>query len=188
MEDSLFYSWIWNNFPKGEREKVIHTWRYAFRAHFGQLRRTGRPFICHPEEVAIKVKELGLPVEYVMAGLLHDVTEDCLFTLLEIYFMFGPGVSLLVHFMDKTKLCLFDDYATKSSVFFETDPRTVLLRLADSLANLKEATGFSSPRSRKRAAWNALDLLEVAPGLFLDSSKYVGFFEEVRKEAEKYAY
>lgn len=187
MQDSFFYNWISANFPKkDEREKVVSAWRYASRAHFGQFRRTGRDFIWHPMEVAIKVKELGLPVEYVVAALLHDVTEDCSLTLLEIYFMFGPGVRLLVLFMDKTKLCFFDDYTTKSSVFFEADPRTVLLRLADSLANLKEAEGFSSSRSRKRAACNALKLLNVAREIF-PGRQYFNFFNEIEEEANKYS-
>lgn len=188
MEDLFFYNWILANFPKkDEREKVLRAWRYASRAHFGQLRRTGRDFIWHPIEVAMKVKELGLPIEYVIAALLHDVTEDCLLTLLEIYFMFGPAVRLLVLFMDKTKLCFFDDYPTKSNVFYEADPRTILLRLVDSLANLREAEGYKTLLSRRRNAWNALELLEVACEMFPNNPKYLTFFEEVKKEASKYS-
>jgi GTP diphosphokinase / guanosine-3',5'-bis(diphosphate) 3'-diphosphatase len=186
-DDFEFRDWILSNYQgEEERTRVLKAWRYASRAHHNQLRRTGRPFICHPEEVAKKVKELGLPVEYAIAGLLHDVTEDCLLTLLEIYFMFGPAVRLLVLFMDKTRLCFFDDYWSKSSVFYEADPRTILLRLADSLSNLKEADGFKTPFNRRKNAWNALDLLELAYEMFPDNQKYLDFFEEIKREANKY--
>jgi GTP diphosphokinase / guanosine-3',5'-bis(diphosphate) 3'-diphosphatase len=187
-EDEDFLIWIWNNHSReGDAKRILKAWRYASRSHFQQLRRTIRPYICHPIEVAKKAKELDLPLEYEEAGLLHDTTEDCLQTILEICSMFGPAVALLVLFMDKKKLCFFENHKDKSNFFYEIDPRTIILRLIDSWSNLKEASGYKSVISRKRAAWDALDLLETARELFPGDRKYFEFFEEVKTESKKYS-
>lgn len=47
----------------------------AHRAHAGQRRWGGEPYITHPEAVAAKVAHLG--PEYEAAALAHDIGEDC---------------------------------------------------------------------------------------------------------------
>ena len=48
----------------------------AYRAHRGQMRKSGEPFIIHPVEVALLLSGMKMDSETVMAGLLHDTGED----------------------------------------------------------------------------------------------------------------
>ncbi|KAL2954051.1 hypothetical protein AAZX31_19G199800 [Glycine max] len=61
--------------PK-ELELVYNAFMLAFKAHDGQKRRSGEPFIIHPVEVARILGELELDWESIAAGLLHDTVED----------------------------------------------------------------------------------------------------------------
>lgn len=49
---------------------------FAAEKHSGQLRKDGSPYIYHPIEIALAVKNMGFPVEYQLVALLHDVYED----------------------------------------------------------------------------------------------------------------
>ena len=54
---------------------------FAVFAHKDQLRKSGEPYISHPVAVArIVAEELELGANPVMAAFLHDVVEDCPFT------------------------------------------------------------------------------------------------------------
>ena len=48
----------------------------AKKAHEGQFRRSGDPYIIHPLAVANILADLHLDHETLMAALLHDVIED----------------------------------------------------------------------------------------------------------------
>ncbi|HTF12317.1 MAG TPA: HD domain-containing protein [Asanoa sp.] len=58
---------------------VEETDAFAARCHEGQVDKAGLPYIEHPRTVAAALVEHG--DEAVMAGLLHDVVEDCGVTL-----------------------------------------------------------------------------------------------------------
>lgn len=53
----------------------------ATHAHAGQVRRDGRPYIVHPEDVADRLARCGFPAPVVAAAWLHDVPEDTAYTL-----------------------------------------------------------------------------------------------------------
>ena len=74
-------------------EKAYHT---ALKAHEGQYRRSGEPYIIHPLCVAIILARLELDKETIIGGILHDVVEDTVLTSKEVSQMFGPEVALLV--------------------------------------------------------------------------------------------
>ena len=51
---------------------------FARKAHEGQTRKSGQPYIVHPLTVACHAIALGIRNEIIIAGaLLHDVPEDC---------------------------------------------------------------------------------------------------------------
>lgn len=69
---------------------------YAERAHAGQLRADGTPFINHPLEVAALLKTTGAPDRLIAAGASHDVIEKTSTTPSDLLARFGPEVTALV--------------------------------------------------------------------------------------------
>ena len=57
-------------------EIVERAYEFAYKAHDGQFRESGEPYIEHPLEVAYILADLELDVDTIVAGLLHDVVED----------------------------------------------------------------------------------------------------------------
>ena len=55
--------------------KIKDAYAFARDAHKSQLRSSGDPYIIHPLEVAL-ILIVGLDVDTIIAGLLHDVVED----------------------------------------------------------------------------------------------------------------
>ncbi len=69
---------------------------FASKAHKGQLRKSGEPYIIHPIAVADTLIDWGMDIDTVLAGLLHDTVEDTDATLDEIENLFGRDVAFLV--------------------------------------------------------------------------------------------
>src|SRR3984893_16755016 len=70
---------------------------YATDAHAGQVRKgTDIPYISHPIAVSSLVIEHGGDEDQAIAGLLHDVIEDCGKTVDEIAGLFGSRVAGIV--------------------------------------------------------------------------------------------
>ena len=79
-----------------DRELISRAYRLAETAHSGQNRVSGEPYINHCVAVASILAELRVPVEVVVAGLLHDTVEDTAVTLDDIRNDFGEDVAKLV--------------------------------------------------------------------------------------------
>ena len=62
--------------PQANIKKIRAAYECAAKAHEGQKRRNGEPYIIHPLCVAIILADLELDKESIAAGLLHDVVED----------------------------------------------------------------------------------------------------------------
>ena len=82
--------------PSDDISIIEKAYKLADDAHKDQKRRSGEPYIIHPLSVAIILAEFELDKETIIAGILHDVVEDTVFTLEEITQMFGAEVALLV--------------------------------------------------------------------------------------------
>jgi (p)ppGpp synthase/HD superfamily hydrolase len=71
--------------------------RFAADAHFGQVRKgTAIPYIIHPLTVSALVVEFGGDEDQAIAGLLHDVVEDCEVSPLTLSDRFGARVAAIV--------------------------------------------------------------------------------------------
>ena len=75
---------------------IEEAYELAEKAHAGQTRQTGEPYIIHPVSVAYILAELEMDKEGVMAALLHDVVEDTGYTLEDLKMLFGEEVAFLV--------------------------------------------------------------------------------------------
>ena len=88
-----------------EQMKMVRAaYNFAAVAHKDQKRKTGEPYIIHPIAVArIVAEEMGLGANPVMAAFLHDVIEDCPYTIDDIRERFGDDVAFLVGVVTKQK-------------------------------------------------------------------------------------
>ena len=82
--------------PGVDKELIRRAFDEAERAHRGQVRRSGEPFINHPLGVALICSQLHLDEQTIAAALLHDVIEDTESYLEELRSDFGTDVAELV--------------------------------------------------------------------------------------------
>ncbi len=127
--------------PVGLIEKA---YLFSEKAHEGQLRRSGEPYISHPLNVAAILADLRLDVDTIMTGLLHDTVEDTQASLDEIKKEFGETVSYLVDGVTKIGQMNFRNSFDKQGenirkmiVAMGKDVRVVLVKLADRLHNMR---------------------------------------------------
>jgi (p)ppGpp synthase/HD superfamily hydrolase len=79
-----------------DREMIERAYEVAERAHDGQTRASGEPYIVHPAAVAGLLMQVTSDPVTLAAGWLHDVVEDTKVGLELIRQEFGPGVADLV--------------------------------------------------------------------------------------------
>ena len=83
------------NYTPADKEMVRRAYRVAEKAHEGQKRASGEPYVQHCLAVAGILTEYRVPAAAVAAGLLHDTVEDTDLTLEDIRRDFGnelPGL------------------------------------------------------------------------------------------------
>jgi len=81
--------------PSADLDLVKKAYVFAAKAHDGQQRRSGDPYVVHPLSVASIITDLRLDVPSVCAGLLHDCVEDTSATVEELGQLFGGEVAFL---------------------------------------------------------------------------------------------
>jgi len=154
----------------GARELIERAYAVAERAHAGQVRKSGEPYIQHPLAVAFLLADLGMDPDTIAAGLLHDVVEDSDIDLKRLAQEFGPGVANLVDGV--TKLEQIDRFSQKSEglrdareseslrkmfIAMAEDIRVVIIKLADRLHNMRTLDPL--PEERRKAF--ARETLEI---------------------------
>src|SRR2546430_10257978 len=82
--------------PAADLSLIQRVYEFAAKAHDGQLRRSGDPYVVHPLGVAATIADLKLDVPSVCAGLLHDCVEDTSATTDDISKQFGGEIAFLV--------------------------------------------------------------------------------------------
>lgn len=83
-------------YTPADRELIERAYRVAEKAHSGQTRASGEPYISHCLAVASILAEMRVPSEVVAAGLLHDTIEDTSITLDDIKRDFSKEIAVLV--------------------------------------------------------------------------------------------
>ena len=83
--------------------RVTQAIKFAATSHFGQVDKSGLPYIFHPIGVARRVSLAGGSEDAVIAAVLHDVVEDCGISLEKIAGMFGSNVARIVGAVTRQK-------------------------------------------------------------------------------------
>ena len=161
-------------------EFVKASYEYAFLAHEGQTRKSGEPYIIHPISVSLRLAQLRLPADLIVAGLLHDTVEDCGIEVEDIRKEFGNGVAVLVDGVTKLKqieLNAIDggsfrrrsgrhgadreqrriESLRKMLITAGEDRRVLLIKLADRMHNI-ETLRYVSEEQQERIARETMDI------------------------------
>ena len=128
----------------------------ADKAHTGQLRKSGEPYITHPVAVAQILTELGMDLPTIMAALLHDTVEDTSYSIEEIKKEFGDEVTSLVDGVTKLDKLTYGPTAEaetlrKMVVAMSRDIRVLVIKLADRLHNARTWEFIDSAISQRKA-------------------------------------
>ena len=138
--------------PFYEDEQLLeleHAIDIASKAHRGQKRKSGEPYITHPLSVASILVDWGMDIDTVLAGVLHDTVEDTDVTLEKLETLFGKDVAFLVDGVTKVSqaragmqdlteyLPQTKDNLSKLHIAIGHDVRVIIIKLADRLHNLQ---------------------------------------------------
>ncbi|MED6221365.1 putative GTP diphosphokinase rsh2, chloroplastic [Stylosanthes scabra] len=144
-------------------EFVIKAFCEAEKAHRGQVRASGDPYLQHCLETAVLLALIGANSTVVAAGLLHDTLDDAFLTYDYIFGTFGAGVADLVEGVSKlshlSKLARENNTACKSveadrlhTMFLAmADARAVLIKLADRLHNMMTLDALPATKQQRFA-------------------------------------
>ncbi|MFM8552273.1 MAG: RelA/SpoT family protein [Nitrospiraceae bacterium] len=130
--------------PEADVDLVSRAYAFSAKAHEGQTRRSGEPYLQHPLAVAGVLTSLRSDVPAIAAGLLHDTLEDTLTTPEALEQEFGKDVARLVDGVTKIGKIQFRNHEEKQAENFRKmvlsmadDIRVILIKLADRLHNMR---------------------------------------------------
>ena len=138
------YNRLKESFPRNQVHLIRQAYTFASKAHDGQERMDGKPYINHPLEVARILVEMNMDTDSICAGLMHDVLEDCNIEKINIDKIFGKDVSDIVDGVSKIGKLDFQSKAERNINSFQKmalamakDVRVIVVKLADRLHNMR---------------------------------------------------
>lgn len=144
--------------PDFDAGLIERAWQLADKAHTGQFRDSGHPYIIHPLAVAEILTELEQDIETIAAGLLHDVVEDTDVTLDQIREGFGQEIAQLVDGVTKLKRLRFQtkedqqvENLRKMFMAMARDFRVIVIKFADRLHNMRTLSYRPVPTQKDTA-------------------------------------
>ena len=150
--------------PDADLSVVRKAYEFSAKAHEGQTRRSGEPYVQHPVAVAGVLAFLRTDVAAVVAGLLHDTLEDTVATPDELEREFGKEVVHLVDGVTKIGKITFKSSEEKQAENFRKmvlsmadDIRVVIIKLADRLHNMRTLEHLSDSK-RQEIAQETLEI------------------------------
>lgn len=150
--------------PAAEVASIRRAYEFGSKAHEGQHRKSGEPYIHHPLEVARILADMHMDYQTLSAAILHDVIEDTHTAKTEISRRFGKEIAELVDGVSKLTQVEFDSRAEAQAQNFRkmlmamsNDIRVILVKLADRLHNMR-TLGALPPKKRRRIALETLEI------------------------------
>ena len=152
-----------------QSERIRKAVEFATKAHEGQKRKSGEPYIVHPKAVMETLMEWGMDEDTAIAGVLHDTVDDTEVTLDDVKKEFGESVAFLVDGVTKigkarqgmrdidTYLPVTRDNLLRLLVATGSDIRVLIIKLADRLHNLRTLSALP-PEKQKKIAKETLEI------------------------------
>lgn len=144
--------------PDANLQPVMTAYLLAARAHAGQTRKSGEPYLTHPMAVAEILADMRMDVDTIATALLHDALEDNPITKEEMAAEIGPVITDLVDGVTKIGKLRFrsrEELAAenfrKMMLAMSQDLRVILVKLADRLHNMSTLE-FQRPEKQKMIA------------------------------------
>lgn len=201
-----FMDYVHSYLEDDECDQIMKAFTLADKAHEGQFRASGEPYIMHPLAVAEILAHLQIDHITLIAALLHDVVEDTEYTKEDIEKLFGSEVAFLVDGV--TKLNQFQ-YETKEDRQMENyrkmilamakDVRVVVIKLGDRLHNMrtlkhmrsdkqkriaKETLEIFAPLAHRLGIFNVKWELEDLSFRYLEPDKYYDLVDQMKQKRQ----
>ena len=165
-----FLSKVKHYYHAYEVSQIEKAYEVAAKAHQGQFRASGRPYITHPVIVADILIDMGLDVATICAALLHDTVEDTYLTDADLRELFGDEIADLVAGVTKLDKIQFHNKEEEQAenmrkMFFAMakDVRIMLIKLADRLHNMRSLM-YLSEEKQQVIAKETLDIFAPIAG------------------------
>lgn len=130
--------------PNTHVERIEEAYGFSARAHEGQMRKSGEPYLIHPLEVAKILTQLKMDDASIVAAILHDTIEDTDVTKDEILKHFGKEVAEIVDGVTKISKIKFSNQEERQAenyrkmiLAMSKDIRVIMVKLADRLNNMR---------------------------------------------------
>ncbi|MGN1341333.1 MAG: RelA/SpoT family protein [Oscillospiraceae bacterium] len=143
--------------------KISQAYEVADKAHEGQVRTSGDPYITHPLAVASILLDYCMDTDTICAALLHDVVEDTPVSLDELRKKFGDDVALLVDGVTKIGLVPLNskeeqqaENIRKILMAMSKDIRVIIIKLADRLHNMR-TLGARPPQKQRKTSLETMN-------------------------------
>ncbi|WP_426455127.1 RelA/SpoT family protein [Paenibacillus sp. S-38] len=145
-------------------KRIREAYEFADQAHFGQVRKSGEPYILHPLAVAEILVNMQMDTTSIIAALLHDVVEDTTVSLETVHEKFGATCAMIVDGLTKLEKIKFkskeehqNENYRKMFVAMAQDIRVILIKLADRLHNMRTLK-HQSEEAQRRIADETLEI------------------------------
>jgi GTP diphosphokinase / guanosine-3',5'-bis(diphosphate) 3'-diphosphatase len=156
--------------PEADTTVIQKAYVFSAKAHDGQMRLSGEPYLSHPLEVAYLLAQMGLGPITVSCGLLHDTVEDTYASLDDLDEYFGEEVTDIVNGVTKIGQLVFGNKATRQAeslrkmvLSMSHDIRVLLVKLADRTHNMR-TLGYMEPAKQRRIAQETMDIYAPLAG------------------------
>ena len=150
--------------PKSNSGLIEKAYKYGRQMHRGCKRKSGADYFTHPVAVAKILADRHLDDATIVTALLHDTVEDTAATLNDIENRFGgeirllvDGVTKLTHFKASQPGFLDAKNFFRLMLATSRDGRTLIVKLADRLHNMRTIGHLDTSR-RRRIARETLDI------------------------------
>jgi len=151
-------------FSEAEGKIIKKAFEFAKKCHKEQRRFSGEPYLAHPYKTALILKELDMDPQTIVAGLLHDVTEDGLVEQNLIKKEFGEEINFLIEGVTKLGKIRFRgakryvESLRKLFIATSEDIRVLIIKLADRLHNMRTLDHIQGEEKRKRIATETIEV------------------------------